>query len=94
MSDLFASSTPFVCATIVDVTGSVPTDAGAKMLVTADGAYYGTVGGGKVEKRIIDEACSMIRNAQHSSSSSSSSSSSPEDAVASDKPNARFFDWS
>lgn len=79
-----------MCATIVDVTGSVPTDAGAKMLVTADGAYYGTVGGGKVEKRIIDEACSMIRNAQHSSSFSSKTG----DAVASDNANARFFDWS
>lgn len=57
-----------MCATVVDVTGSVPTNTGAKMLVTADGAYFGTVGGGKVEKRIIDEACSMIRNAQQSSS--------------------------
>jgi xanthine dehydrogenase accessory factor len=40
---------PFVLVTLVDALGSTPQDAGAKMLVTEEGLYSGTVGGGKVE---------------------------------------------
>ncbi len=82
MSDLFAAGTPFVCATIVDTQGSVPADAGAKMLVTADGAYFGTVGGGKIEGRVIEEAKAMLQAAGVAASSGK------EDAI------AKFFDWS
>jgi xanthine dehydrogenase accessory factor len=82
MSDLFAAGTPFVCATIVDTQGSVPADAGAKLLVTADGAYFGTVGGGKIELRVIQEAKAMLTEAGVASTSGK------EDAI------ARFFEWS
>ena len=57
---LCSENKPFVSVTIVDSIGSVPQDAGSKMLVTADGLYYGTVGGGKIEKRAIEEALSLI----------------------------------
>ncbi|MCC7530581.1 MAG: XdhC family protein [Candidatus Melainabacteria bacterium] len=82
MSDLFAAGTPFVCATIVDTQGSVPADAGSKILVTADGAYFGTVGGGKIESRVIQEAKAMLTGAGVASASGK------EDAI------AKFFQWS
>ncbi len=63
MSDLIATGTPFVCATIVDTQGSVPADIGAKILVTADGAHFGTVGGGKIEARVIQESKEMLKSA-------------------------------
>ena len=59
-NDLVASGTPFVCITVVDTMGSVPQDRGAKALVTAEGLHFGTVGGGKIEKKAIDEAQSLL----------------------------------
>lgn len=41
-------------ATIIDAKGSTPREAGAKMVVLADGSTYGTVGGGSLEKRVIE----------------------------------------
>ena len=60
VNELLESKTPFVAVTVVDTTGSVPNDAGTKMLVTANGLHFGTVGGGKVEKKAIDEAQSLL----------------------------------
>ncbi|MGD9679581.1 MAG: XdhC family protein [Candidatus Obscuribacterales bacterium] len=56
LNQLISGNIPFVAVTIVDTVGSVPQHAGSKMLVTADGLFYGTVGGGKVESRAIEEA--------------------------------------
>lgn len=61
LAELFESRTPFVQVYLVDTVGSVPQNAGSKMLVTAAGWYWGTVGGGKVEKRAIEEAQSMLK---------------------------------
>lgn len=60
VNELLAAATPFVAVTVVDTTGSVPNEAGTKMLVSQRGLEYGTVGGGKVEKKAIDEALSML----------------------------------
>jgi xanthine dehydrogenase accessory factor len=46
--------------TVVDTTGSVPQDRGAKMIVTREGLRFGTVGGGKVETKAIAEAQGML----------------------------------
>lgn len=62
LQELLQEGIPFVSVTVVDVQGSVPQDAGSKMLVTIDGHYVGTVGGGKVEKRAIEEAQAMLAN--------------------------------
>ncbi len=56
MNGLLAGNVPFVAVTIVDAIGSVPQEIGAKMLVVEDGLYFGTIGGGKVETRAIQEA--------------------------------------
>jgi len=60
LNELMAANTPLVTVTVVDVTGSVPQDRGAKMIVTRDGLAFGTVGGGKVETKAIAEAQKML----------------------------------
>lgn len=42
--------------TIVDSKGSTPRRAGSKMLVYENGEFTGTVGGGELEHRVLDEA--------------------------------------
>lgn len=59
-NELAESGTPFVAVTVVDTMGSTPQDRGAKMLVTAEGRVHGTVGGGKIEARSIEEAKQML----------------------------------
>ncbi len=57
---------PFVLATLVRTAGSVPREAGAKMLVFADGSIAETIGGGKFEKMVIDDALALFGgNANH-----------------------------
>src|SRR5881409_1013354 len=55
-----AAEVPLVAVTVVDTMGSVPQDRGAKMIVTANGLRFGTVGGGKVETKAIAEAQKML----------------------------------
>lgn len=59
-TELAESATPFVMVTLVEATGSTPQDTGAKMIVTAEGLDVGTVGGGRVEAKAIDEAQAML----------------------------------
>ena len=51
-------------ATVVSVQGSVPRQAGSKMLVRADGSIVGTVGGGMMESRVIKEGLDALRDGQ------------------------------
>ena len=47
-------------ATVVDTSRSVPRRPGAKMLVYRDGSISGTVGGGEMEARVVDEAVAAL----------------------------------
>ncbi len=60
LNDLMASGVPLVTVTVVDTMGSVPQDPGSKIIVTAAGRQYGTVGGGKVETQAVDVAQKML----------------------------------
>lgn len=51
----------FVEITLVAIHGSAPQDLGAKALVGAEGLLWGTVGGGKIEKRCIDTALELLK---------------------------------
>lgn len=53
-----------VLATVVQVTGSAPQVAGAKLLVLADGRVCGTVGGGAIERRVLEEAKARLAGAR------------------------------
>ncbi|MGZ3768283.1 MAG: xanthine dehydrogenase accessory protein XdhC [Bdellovibrio sp.] len=55
------SSKSFVVVTLVKQLGSAPQDIGARIIVSQDGLEFGTVGGGKVENRAIEEAQRMIQ---------------------------------
>ncbi len=48
--------------TVISVGGSTPREAGAKMLVYADGAIEGTVGGGTIEALAIKQAVVCIKS--------------------------------
>jgi xanthine dehydrogenase accessory factor len=52
----------FVMVTMTGVRGSAPQDPGAKILVTREGLYAGTVGGGKVEAAAIRKAQSILES--------------------------------
>jgi xanthine dehydrogenase accessory factor len=55
---------PAALATVVSVQGSVPRQAGSKMLVRADGSIVSTIGGGAMESRVIKEALDAMRDGQ------------------------------
>lgn len=57
---LEAQNRPFALAQIVDSRGSTPRHS-AQMLVRDDGSIVGTIGGGMVERRVIDEALDALR---------------------------------
>ncbi len=50
-----------VMATVVSSIGSAPRKIGAKMVVHKDGAICGTIGGGKLEKIVIEDAISALK---------------------------------
>ena len=51
-------------ATVVSTSGSTPREAGAKMLVRADGSIVGTIGGGSLEAKVIEQALRVIKQGQ------------------------------
>lgn len=55
---------PFVMVTMISARGSAPQDIGAKMLVTQDGLYFGTVGGGKIEMASIKKSKEILEGEQ------------------------------
>lgn len=59
MADLEGQRIAFVEATVIDVAGSTPRLAGARMLVTAEGSV-GTVGGGAFEHQVIAAARALL----------------------------------
>jgi xanthine dehydrogenase accessory factor len=62
IAELTEQGIPFVLATITEVAGSSPRGVGAKMLVFADGAIAETIGGGVLEKQVIEDALSCLRS--------------------------------
>jgi xanthine dehydrogenase accessory factor len=58
---LLESHTALVVATIVKVSGSSPRDAGTKMVVFQDGSFEGTVGGGSLEARVVQDALGCLK---------------------------------
>ncbi|MAT44507.1 MAG: hypothetical protein CL609_19405 [Anaerolineaceae bacterium] len=49
-----------VLCLVTKTTGSTPRHAGSKMLVMSDGSFLGTIGGGEIEARVIQEAQSLF----------------------------------
>lgn len=53
---------PAVLVTVISAKGSVPREAGAKMIVQPGGVIHGTIGGGTVEKMVIDAALQTLKS--------------------------------
>ena len=47
-------------ATVVSAVGSTPREAAARMLVLPDGATHGTIGGGKFESLVVEDAKALL----------------------------------
>ena len=60
-TELAAAGRPFVAVTLVDAHGSTPADAGSRMSVTERGLDHGTVGGGRLEAKAVDEAMQLLQ---------------------------------
>jgi xanthine dehydrogenase accessory factor len=63
-NELSIHKIPYVVVTLLNTIGSAPQDPGAKMIVTEKGLYFGTVGGGKVEAKAINEALAQLQNTE------------------------------
>ena len=62
LAKLEETSQAGVVCTIVRCQGSTPRRVGSKMLVYPDGSIIGTVGGGEVENRVIEEALDSLKD--------------------------------
>jgi xanthine dehydrogenase accessory factor len=58
---LIAEGREAAVATVIVASGSTPRQEGAKMVVRVDGSIVGTIGGGSIEKQVIQEALAVIR---------------------------------
>lgn len=63
LSALAEEGRPFVLATVIASHGSTPQKPGSKMAVLEGGALRGTIGGGAIEKQIIDAALQLLADA-------------------------------
>jgi xanthine dehydrogenase accessory factor len=60
LEELKNAGIPAVLCIVTDTQGSTPRKQGAKMIVFADGSISGTIGGGSIEKDVIEKALQMI----------------------------------
>lgn len=60
LAELERKNEPGALCTIVRTQGSTPRHVGSKMLVHADGRIEGSIGGGEMESRVIEEALQAI----------------------------------
>ena len=58
--DAATTGCDLVLVTVAESEGSTPRDAGSQMLVSQDGLVCGTVGGGAMEARAINQARTML----------------------------------
>ncbi len=54
---------PQALVTVIATSGSTPRHAGAKMVVDAEGATFGTIGGGRVELMAVERGAEVARGA-------------------------------
>ena len=90
LQEILASGKPFAAVTLVDVIASAPANAGSKMLVTADGLFHGTVGGGKIEMKAIAQAQDLLAQAAHPRNGGQAEPNGRSTRIASSH---RFVEW-
>ncbi|NEQ45289.1 MAG: XdhC family protein [Leptolyngbya sp. SIOISBB] len=55
---------PVAISTIIQTTGSVPREVGAKLMLCEDGQTFGTIGGGAGEAKVLQQAQAVIQTGQ------------------------------
>jgi xanthine dehydrogenase accessory factor len=60
LQTLQTDTSAWIQVTVVKTIGSVPCETGCKMLVTENGLFFGTVGGGKLENKALDLALLIL----------------------------------
>jgi xanthine dehydrogenase accessory factor len=61
LSNFTAKGAPISLVTITEVKGSSPRDIGSKMFVGPEGRLWGTIGGGRLEELIINDAKEILK---------------------------------
>jgi xanthine dehydrogenase accessory factor len=64
MAMLHSEGKTFVAATVIHAEGSVPRHAGSKMLIFPNGSIAGTIGGGDLENRVIQESLKAMESGE------------------------------
>ena len=64
LAEIEKNNEPAALCTVTSSEGSTPRHVGSKMLVYADGHFIGTVGGGDLEHRVLDEAWMALGDGQ------------------------------
>ena len=54
-----------VLATVIQTWGSSPLGIGSRMIINEDGNFLGSVSGGCVESKVIEECISLIKNREN-----------------------------
>jgi xanthine dehydrogenase accessory factor len=62
LSELLEKKSICVLATIVTQSGSSPRGPGTKMLMLKDGSFVGTIGGGRLEKAVLDAGREVFKS--------------------------------
>lgn len=73
-----ANGTRACLVTVLGVEGSSPREAGARMLIAADGSYSGTIGGGALEWQVLALAQRLLANHREGSGAIRSFSLGPD----------------
>lgn len=60
LADIKAHYRAAALCTIIESHGSTPRHVGSKMIVTPDGKFTGSVGGGEIENRVLQEALASL----------------------------------
>lgn len=60
-----AARRPFVLATVIGTRGFTPRKAAAHMMIAADGELVGTIGGGAIEREVIERARALFGAGGH-----------------------------
>jgi xanthine dehydrogenase accessory factor len=67
LTDLAKRGVPHALCTITSVQGSAPREPGAKLIACADGTFFGTVGGGRLEELVLADARAAIAAGKNAS---------------------------
>ena len=60
ISELESKGLDFAIATVSDVGGSAPREVGAKIIVLQNGDFFHTIGGGELERQVIEQATKCL----------------------------------